>query len=287
MPKSRTRTREPFNIIHRKDSDTYQFTLNTSCGLPERVCNEWKRTSFQRLPSDLANHRHPKTMPAARAAVFALISFLNKIQDEEGSARRIATEDITVGAWIEKFTTIETSPRTGINASKNRSYSLNTVDTYFSYFKCHIKDDPICKLKMSEIEEEDVLEYVTRLSIKKFVIKKDDKEIEGEEIGGSRTFSGVISFMRMAFSAYQKKAKRWFNPFQYIDAPKSDSKPWDALTEEEVVRLFEPGVLIETMELAVCGIMFLSGLRRGEYHALRQEELDWSEKSPKVWVDRA
>jgi hypothetical protein len=129
-----SRIREPFNIIHRNDSDTYQFTLNTSCGLSERVRNEWKRASFQRLPAELVNHRYPKTKPAARAGVFALISFLNKIQDEEGSARRVSTEEITVGAWIEKFTTIETSPRTGINASKNRSYSLNTVDTYYSYF---------------------------------------------------------------------------------------------------------------------------------------------------------
>jgi hypothetical protein len=50
---------------------------------------------------------------------------------------------------------LETSPRTGINASRNRPYSLNTIDLYHGYYKCHIKDDPICKLKMSEIEEEE------------------------------------------------------------------------------------------------------------------------------------
>jgi hypothetical protein len=46
-----------------------------------------------------------------------------------GSARRIIAEDITVGEWVKKFTAIETSPRTGHNASKNRPYSLDTLKT--------------------------------------------------------------------------------------------------------------------------------------------------------------
>jgi len=279
------RTPEPFTIYYRKDNQTYQFTLNPVCGLPPRVCLDWKRRSFASLPDDLAQYRNPKSEKAAQAGIKALIVYLLKKQVEEGSARRVPTEDITVGAWIEKFTAIETSPRTGINASKNRPYSLNTIDSYFSYFNCHIKGDPICKLKMSEIEEEDVLEYITRLSVKRFVVKKDGKEIDGGEIGGSRTFSGVISLMRMAFTEYQTKARRWFNPFQYLKAPKSNERPRDALPEDEVLKLFEPGVLINTMELAVCAAMFLSGLRRGELYALRPEDLDW--KTPKILVCQA
>lgn len=279
------RTPEPFTTNYRKDTQKYQFTLNSACGLPPRVCLEWRRKSFLSLPDELANYRNPKSDRSAQAGVKALIVYLIKKQTEEGSARRVTTEDVTVGAWIEKFTAIETSPRTGINASKNRPYSLNTVDTYYSYFKCHIKNDPICKLKMTEIEEEDILEYVTRLSIKRFVTTKDGKEIDGGEIGGSRTFSGVISLMRMAFTEYQTKSRRWFNPFQYMDAPKSNAKPRDALPEEEVLKLFEPGVLMETMELAVCAAMFLSGLRRGELYALRPQDLDW--KTPKILVCQA
>lgn len=279
------RTPEPFTTHYRKDNQTYQFTLNPACGLPPRVCLDWKRRSFASLPDELAQYRNPKSDRSAEAGVKALIVYLLKKQVEEGSARRVSTEDITVGAWIEKFTTIETSPRTGINASENKPYSLNTVDSYLSYFNCHIKDDPICKIKMAEIEEEDVKEYVTRLSIKKFIVKKDGKEIEGEEIGGSRTFSGVISLMRMAFSEYQTKSRRWFNPFQYLKAPKSNTTPRDALTEDEVVKLFEPGVLKNTMELAVCAVMFLSGLRRGELYALRPADLDW--KTPKILVCQA
>jgi len=280
-----SRSKNPFLIPHRTDSNTYQLTLNPSCGLPEQVCDEWKRRSFQGLPKELANHRNPKTVIAAKAAASALIAYLIKLQEIEGNSCRNPVADITVGKWIEKFTAIETSPRTGINASRNRPYSLNTVDSYYSYYNSHIKDDSICKLKMSEIEEEDVLEYVTRLSVKRFVKIKNGKQIIGKEIGGSRTFSGVITFIRMTFSEYQKKAKRWFNPFQYMDAPKNNKRSWDALSEDEVLRLFQPGVLVETMELAVCAALFLSGLRRGELYALRPQDLDW--KTPKISVCHA
>jgi len=271
------RTKKPFTTPKRTDSNTYQLTLNPSCGLSQRVCDDWKRRSFQYLPKELAVYRYPNTKSAAEAAAFALIEYLKKQQEEGSAAHRAVTENIKVGAWIEKFTTIETSPRTGINASKNRPYSLNTLDAYKSYYKCHIKNDPICKLMMSEVEEEDILEYVTRLSIKKYR--------NGKELGGSRTFSGVISFMRLAFNQYKKKVKKWFNPFQDLDAPKSNKKSWDALPEDEMLRLFKPGVLIETMELAVCAAMFLSGLRRGELYALRPEDLDW--QTPKIAVCRA
>ena len=280
-----SRSKKPFLIPRRTDSKTYQITLNESCGLPPQVCNDWKRRSFQELPKELANHRQPKTKPAAEAAAFALIQHLKSKLEEEGSASRNPVSEITVGEWIKKFTAIETSPRTGINASRNRPYSLNTIDAYYCYYNCHIKDDPICKLKMSEVEEEDILEYVTRLSVKRFIKKKGGKVIDGGEIGGSRTFANVLSFMRTTFKEYQKKAKRWFNPFQYIDAPNNNKKPWDALTEDEVLKLFELGVLTETMERAVCAVMFLSGLRRGEIYALRPEDLDW--KTPKIMVCRA
>jgi len=272
---------EPYIIHKRNDSGTYQITLSHSCGLPMRVCDEWKRRSFQNFPDELADYRNPKTKPAAKAGANALIQYLNNKQGE-GGARRIATEGITVGEWIEKFIAIETSPRTGINASKNRPYSLNTLDAYKSYYACHIKGDSICKLRMSEVEEEDVLEYITRLSVKKFIKTKGCKETSGNEIGGSRTFAAVIAFMRLTFNVYQKKAKRWFNPFQYIDAPRGNKKSWDALTEDEVLKLFQPGVLKDIMELAVCAAMFLSGLRRAEISALRPEDLDWH--TPKITV---
>jgi len=147
---------EPYTITQRSDTGTYQFTLSYTCGLPERVCQDWKRRSFQNLPDELSLYRTPKSKQERNASVVALISYLKKKLDEEGSARRVSTLDITVGAWIEKFTAIENSPRTGINATKNRSYSEDTLDTYRSYWDSHIKDDPLCRLKMAELEEEDI-----------------------------------------------------------------------------------------------------------------------------------
>jgi integrase len=267
---------KPFTTPRRNDSKTFQLTLNPSCGLPRRVCEEWHRRSFLYFPDDLAQYRTPKTKAAAEAGALALISYLKK-KAEEGSARRISIEDITVGAWIEKFTAIETSPRTGINASKNKPNSLNTLDAYNSYYHCHIKNDPISNLRMSEVEEEDIMEYITRLSVSKL---KD-----GRQTGGTRTFATVISFMRMTFNEYQRINRTKSNPFQYIDKPKSNKISWDALPEDEMIKLFSPDVHDNAMEFAVCAVMFLSGLRRGEIAALRPEDLDWN--TPKITVCRA
>jgi integrase len=237
------------------------------------VCNEWYRRSFQLLPQELANHRNPKDKSAAKAAAIALIVFLKKKQ-EEGNARHITIEDTTVGEWIEKFPKIETSPRTGINNSKNRSYSFDSVENYMSYWTVYIKGDPLMKLKMTETEEEDVLDFTTRMSAKKL---KD-----GRSMAGTRTFVGVIVFVRMAFKSYQRKNRRWINPFQFIDAPSYDSVTRDILPEDEFIKLFSPGVFMNTMELAVCAAMFLSGLRRSEIYALKPKCLDWH--TPKIKV---
>jgi integrase/recombinase XerD len=216
-----------------------------------------------------------------QAGAFALVEYLKK-KLEEGTAQRVRIEDITVGSWIEKFTAMETSPRTGVNASRNRPYSPDTVGTYRNYYNTHIKGDSFTKLKMAEVEEEDATEYITRLSVKKLAARKGKA---GRPVGGTRTFAGVIGFIRMTFHEYQKKNRRWFNPFQYIDPPIVNTRVRDALPEDEMLKLFGPGVLKDTLELAVCAAMFLSGLRRSEIFALKPEDLDWH--TPKITVRRA
>jgi len=270
------RSKNPYVIQKRKDTKNYILTLNITSGLPEKVCLEWSRKSFQNFPPELAIHSNPKSIPAARIAADTLISFLKK-KLAEGSCCRVSAEDITVGAWVEKFTVIDKSPRTGINASKNRSYSEDTLDTYLSYFNTHIKDDPFCLLKMAETDEDDAVEFCTRMSLRK-------KE-NGELLIGTRTFVGIVVFMRMAFKMFQRKNRGWLNPFQNLDAPTYSPKTRDSLPENEVIKLFVPGVLERIMELAVCAAMFLSGLRRSEVSALKPEDLDWH--TPKIKLSRA
>jgi len=95
-------------------------------------------------------------------------------------------------------------------------------------------------------------------------------------MGGTRSFVVTVAFMRMTVNEYQRINRLQTNPFQYVSKPSSDKRPWDALTEDEMLKLFMPGVLDDTMELAVCAIMFLSGLRREEVAALCPEDLDWA-----------
>ncbi|MDR2303111.1 MAG: hypothetical protein LBE10_00795, partial [Treponema sp.] len=53
-------------IIHKR-GNSFQFTLNSTCGLPRRVCAEWQRRSFKTLPDELSLYRNPKTKPEAKA----------------------------------------------------------------------------------------------------------------------------------------------------------------------------------------------------------------------------
>ncbi|MDR0451733.1 MAG: tyrosine-type recombinase/integrase, partial [Treponema sp.] len=240
---------------------------NPASGLPRKVCLDWQRRSFQDFPDALAQYRNPKNKSAADAGVIALIQYLNR-ETEANGARRVLPEGVTVGDWAGKFTDYETSPRTGRNASKNRPYSPGTLDTYKTYYNAHIKDDPFAGLLMSEVDEDDVTAFINRLSAKRLK--------NGNLMGGSRTFAGTIIFLRMVFGEFRRKHKHWYNPFQDLDPPGLNSVPRDALPEDEFLKLFSPGVLRDTMELAVCACMFLSGLRRAEIGALKPDCLDWN-----------
>jgi len=192
-----------------------------------------------------------------------------------------------VGAWIEKFTLLDTSPRAGINAAQNRPYSIDTLKGYRCLFTCHIKDDSIASLKMAEIVEEDILSYITRLSLKKKIVGGKKKRETDIPLRGTRTFAGVISFIKMTFEQYQRKNRKWQNPFLFMEngIVCIHRHERDALPEDEMIRLFGPGVLKTPMELAVCAAMFLSGLRRSEVFALKPCDLDWD--TPKITVSRA
>ncbi|MDR0585058.1 MAG: hypothetical protein LBG57_12045 [Treponema sp.] len=214
------RPQKPFFTRRRNDSKTFLFSINPASGLPWKACLDWQRRSFQDFPDALAQYRNPKNKSAADAGVIALIQYLNQ-ELEADNARRIPPENVTVSDWAKKFTDIETSPRTGRNAAKNRSYSLGTLDTYKTYYNTHIKNDPIAEMLMSEVDEDDVTTFTNRLSIKKLK--------NGAPMAGSRTFTGIVIFLRMVFREYRRKHKRWINPFQDLDPPSQNSVPYDAL----------------------------------------------------------
>lgn len=127
---------------------------------------------------------------------------------------------------------------------------------------------------------------MTRLSLKRKIVGGKKKRETDITLGGTRTFTSVVGFIKTAFNVYQKKNRKWFNPFLSMEEiPRYKGRKRDALPEEEVLKLFELGVLITTMELAVCSALFLSGLRRAEVFALKPCDLDWD--TPKITVCRA
>jgi integrase len=203
----------------------------------------------------------------------ALVNFLLKTD-----TRHVVFDDTKIGDWVKKFTASEDNPRAARNNAQNTPYSADTLDGYKTYYNCHIKDDPLMRLKMSDVTEEDALAFINRMAEKKIR--------GGREMAGTRTFAGLMKFVRMAFHEYWKTHRGWANPFAYIDPPKRAQKTSrGSLTENEVASLFSPDVLRDTMERAVCAAMFLAGLRRSEIFALRPEDLDW--KASEIIVRQA
>jgi integrase len=90
----------------------------------------------------------------------------------------------------------------------------------------------------------------------------------------------------MAFKEYEEERFEWRNPFDRIKAPRrKGGKRRDAIEEDEIVKLFVPGVIADPLEKAVCTAMFWAGLRRSEIWGLKAEDLDW--KTPKINIDHA
>jgi hypothetical protein len=90
-----SRPQKPFTTPRRGDSKTFQVTINPVSGLPDKICREWQRKSFQDLPEELAKYRNPKTKAAAEAGALALIQFLIKSL-EENNVWRVPDDNITM-----------------------------------------------------------------------------------------------------------------------------------------------------------------------------------------------
>jgi integrase len=191
-----------------------------------------------------------------------------------------------VGDWLRLFTSIADSPKGARNIAENNPYSEQSIDRLKVIFDVHMKDDPFMKLLMSEVETSDALAFINRMGLRKLTGGQYRNKKEQPQMMGTETFAKLIKFVRMAFKEYGRERPYWRNAFQYIEPPKNiPCMERDAMTEDEVLKLFEPGVLLDSMETAVCAAMFWAGLRRSEIFALRPEDLDWS--SQKIHVRKA
>ena len=251
------RQKKPFVIQKRKDWKTFIITLNITSGLPAKVCREWQRKSFQNFPAELIHYSQPKTKAAAESGAMALISFL------KNSGVTVKKDDPLVGDWLRLFTSITDSPKGARKIAENRPYSEHSIDRLKGLYDVHMKGDPFMELLMSEIDVSDALAFINRMGLRKLEGGRYRNKKEPPKMMGTETFDKLVKFVRMAFKEYGRERPYWRNPFLSIDPPRNiQHQTRDALSEDEVIRLFSPGVLRDTMEVAVCAAMFLAGLRR-------------------------
>jgi hypothetical protein len=145
-------------------------------------------------------------------------------------------------------------------------YSIETIELYRLKYNRYIKGDPLLSLKMSEITQGHVLEFMGRLGL-----KKTEKNHGDKPIAGTRTYEITIRFIRMAFKEYWQTHDTWQNPFDRIKAPKSKAGlEREVIEEAEIAQLFMPGVITDPLDMALCAAMFWGGMRRGEIYHCQQ-----------------
>jgi integrase len=229
----------------------------------------------------LAVFREPKTRTAAETGARALIEYL-KNRLVPGNVPQLLPAERprgpTAGTWLARFISLEDNPRAARLIAEGSPYSPDTLALYKMNFNCHLKNDPFMAMNMDEIEQTHALAFIARIGGRQ---TKD-----GQDMAGTRTFEIAINFVRMAFREYGEERLDWRNPFNRIKAPRRRiGKSRDVIEEDEIVRLFAPGVIADPLKKAVCAAMFLAGLRRSEIWGLRVEDLDW--KTPKIKIDHA
>jgi integrase len=184
----------------------------------------------------------------------------------------------SVGSWLERLASANNNPHAARLMAEKAPYSPDTLAIYQGNYKLYLKNDPLMLLNMDEVKQSDILALAARLGERKTRDQRD--------LAGTRTFEIVIRFVRMAFKEYEEDHEEWRNPFSRIKAPKQKkSNARDAIEEDEIVKLFAPGVIDNILDKAVCTAMFWSGLRRSELWGLKVEDLDW--KTPKIKICHA
>jgi len=266
----------PFRIYKRPDTKKYLIILHPSCGLPIEVCREWDRVSFTHFPPQLSHLRDPGSKSAAKNAAYALIEYLKK----EMAAKMdfCSSQPLQVGEWLSRFTSLENNPRAERLISMGLPYSPGTIDLYKIYYGRYIADDPFLSLDINTVDVPTTRAFIARMGMKK---TKDEREL-----AGTRAFEITVGFVRMAFKEYWEDHQEWRNPFDRIKPPKRvTGRRRDVLQEEEILRLFMPGVITDPLEHAVAVAMFWAGLRRSEIFGLKTEDLDW--RTPKLNINHA
>ncbi|MDR0599228.1 MAG: hypothetical protein LBG84_03985, partial [Treponema sp.] len=268
------RISKPFVVQKRNDSQTFILTLTAASGLPRPAYRVWNRRSFTHFPDTLAMYRRPGSKAFAERGAVALIEYLKKEDDPRKT--EFPSDDPLVGDWLRKFTVFEGNPRSARITAQNRPYSPATILCYQGMYNVYLKDDPLMRRHIKDLEQTDMLEFMSRIGeikvcLPKKGVENKDGKWKAHKMAGTRTFEKAVKFVRMAFREYGKTHPRWLNPFQSIDAPVSvKSNPRDILTDTEVVKLFSSkDVFKDKMEKAVCAAMYWAGLRRSEIFALR------------------
>lgn len=265
----------PYTIRKRPDNGSWQITLTRASGLPREIYLQWTRRSFAKFPQALAQFREPTSRAQADRGALALLEYLSR--GSGGSPGR----GQTAGAWMRLFLDVATSPRAARLVAANRPYSPDTIAHYQDLFRVHLEGDPFLGISMAEIEQADVLAAMGRIAAHPVAEGKPRNAGPGwkprkkRTLAGTRTFEIVFSFVRMTFREYQKAHPRWVDPFLSIDRPKpTQGEAREGLEEDEVARIFAPGILADEMERAIAAAMFWAGLRRSEIFGLMPDDLD-------------
>jgi len=207
---------KPFIVRRRSDTKTYHLTLNTTCGLPPRICKSWNRISFQDLPDELAHYRYPKTNSAAEAGALALITFLKQTQKPSYPEKVNLSEIITIKDFAQDMF-LENSPHLTRWTEKGYILKPSTVQQYRRFLVNYILPE-FGSLKFNNVYPANVEDFLL-----------------GKKLSNSCR-NGIIHTLKLVMR--EAKREGIIKLLPEIEPFKRMSKRQDVLSSQELIELF-------------------------------------------------
>ena len=184
---------------------------------------------------------------------------LQVLKEKEQDIKELSViDDLTLSQWVEQY----------LQQFKSNEIKATTLSTYMAFYRKHIKEDSIGKIRLNDLKTEDLQEFY------------NDKFLKGLSAKTVRHLSVIIG------EALQQAVRLKYianNPNRNVLLPKKEQFEGKTLSQRDVLILLNEAS-DETLYPLIMTAIF-TGMRKGELLGLQWENVDL--KNGYIKVDKS
>lgn len=177
-----------------------------------------------------------------------VISKLKDVKAEAEEVSHLFETTYNLETWIKMY----------IDEYKTNELKPSTLSTYLTFYRKHLKDSDIGKIRLSELSTDDLQKYY------------NDKLRSGLS---AKTVRHIAVIVRESLKQALRLKYIKYNPHDAVVLPKKEIFKGDTLSVEEVKHLMNDAKGEELYPLVMTAIF--TGMRRGELLGLQWENVDF------------